>query len=77
MVAAHSPTLPDAGLTMGDQIVPVERIQRMAREAFERGESADSCALHPFSSAYKTWREEYAHLEAQAACNNAAAREAA
>lgn len=57
---------------MTDPIVSIERVQRMAREAFERGESVDSCALHPFSSAYKTWREEYARLEAQAACDKAA-----
>lgn len=54
-----------------------ERIKAKARAAFERGEPASSCVMHSWTNAYKTWQEECARLEAQAACNNAAARETA
>ena len=47
-----------------DPIISKDRIRKMAKEAFERGEDRDSCTMKERAPARHTWLEEYDRLAA-------------
>jgi len=49
---------------MDEPIISKDRIRMKARQAFERGESRDSCTMKDRAPARHTWLEEYDRLAA-------------
>lgn len=54
-------------MTVDQPIISHDRIRAMAREAFERGESRDSCAMKDRAPARQTWLLEFDRLALAAA----------
>ena len=47
-----------------DPIISKDRIRKMAKEAFERGDDRDSCTMKEWAPARFTWLEEFDRLAA-------------
>lgn len=52
---------------MPTQIVPVEEIQRRARQAVQRGLPREACPFNWHADAYRTWHDEYTRATEKAA----------